>query len=211
MAVIKVPPGQQLKDVFEPYALELGLLVYSWNHLQDELARLFSVIVGLPTRTEMALAIWHSTPSDLAQRKMLRAAIEVVFAKNKPAKDDLIWLLDKVDQSLSGKRNNAIHAPVVIRTGFHGATIAPYELALNPRAIALRGKDIVNELIWYRDTAVALRQYCSLLVRSLTKSEPDTWPKRPLLPHLIQQTKAKEKPLAKPRKEPQPPPATSQN
>lgn len=202
-------PQQNLSDIFEPYALELGLLVYAWNHLQDDLARLFSLMFGIGNDAA-AFAVWHSTPSDLAQRKMLRAAAEVKLAKDRRTLDEIIWLLDKVDHMLSSKRNNAIHAPVVIKTGIGGATIAPYEMALNPRAAALKDKDIIKELIWYRDTAVELRKFSSALYRAIADDD-EPWPNRPTLPHLGQQTRAKEKPPAKPRKEPRPPPATSQD
>jgi hypothetical protein len=198
--MVKPSPGEGLRGVFEPYALELGLLVYAWNHLQDDLARLFSLMFGVGNDMA-ALAVWHSTPSDLAQRKMLKAAAEVQLVKDIRARDDILWLLDKVDHMLSGKRNNAIHAAVVIQTGFEGAKIVPYEMAKNPRAAALKDKDIIKELVWYRDTAVALRKFSSALFRALGSAYDEPWPDRPVLPHLGQKTTATGKPPAKPRKE----------
>jgi hypothetical protein len=133
---------------------------------------------------------------------MLRAAVEVKLAEQKKVRDDILWLLDKVDHMLSAKRNNAIHSAVIIQTGVGGATVTPYELAKNPRAAALKGKDIVAELVWYRDTAIALRKYSSALFRAIATSGEYPWPQRPALPPLSPQTKGKGTPQANSRIEP---------
>ena len=71
----------------------------------------FWVVTGIPHESMPWLAIWHSTPSDLSQRKMLRAAAET-FSGHDQKRADILWLLDQIDHTLSSKRNEAIHAPL---------------------------------------------------------------------------------------------------
>jgi hypothetical protein len=204
MAPTKLPTRRELDKAFKPYALELGHLVHSWNHLQDGLARLFWRVTGIKDGA-VPLAIWHSTPSDLSQRKMLRAAVEVVYANDKRAREDVLWLLDRVDHMLSGKRNNAIHAPVVMSSDGTGIAIKPYDMALNPRAAALEGKAIIAELIWYRETAEVLRAHSYRLFVALRQPRDGAWPDKPALPHLRPPKTAKKTLPAAPRTEPKRP------
>src|ERR1700730_14728696 len=67
------PTETEQEAAFRPYAEELGRLVYAWNRLHVHCAELFHVATGIKSR-DVALAIWHTTFSDLSQRKMLRAA-----------------------------------------------------------------------------------------------------------------------------------------
>jgi hypothetical protein len=110
----------------------------------------------------------------------------------------VLWLLDKVDHFLSSKRNDALHSPVVLVTGADGTTIRPYELTNNPRAEALKQKDILKHLIWYRENAESLRVFCVKIRRALRADYTGTWPERPTLPHLGPQTTAKKNTRVKP-------------
>jgi hypothetical protein len=58
---------------FEPYFSAVGKVVHAWNHLHEELGKLFCEVVGISQ--SMGMAIWHSTANDKAQRVMLEAAI----------------------------------------------------------------------------------------------------------------------------------------
>jgi hypothetical protein len=82
---LKPPTLQEQEKLFQPYAEELGRLVFAWNRLHANLARLFWVVTGISSE-RMPLAIWHSTPSDLSQRRMLRAAVETFGERNKKGK-----------------------------------------------------------------------------------------------------------------------------
>jgi hypothetical protein len=73
MAILSPPLPDRIEKVFAPYAREVGNLVASWNQLHERLGELFSVIVR-KDQPGIALAIWYSTRSDLAQRQMLRAS-----------------------------------------------------------------------------------------------------------------------------------------
>ena len=171
-------------QILRPYKQELGELVFAWNSLHDELAHLFGLVIKIP-RVETAFAIWHSTPSDLAQRKMLRNAVEAEFSSKDNRKADLLWLLDKVDYGLSQKRNDAIHAPITIRLDPEGNVIGvePTSWSNSPRAKSLGGKDLLRELTWYRMSAVVLCLYVIDVCLALDPSARQPWPHRPLLPN----------------------------
>ena len=101
MAIVTPPLPDRIEKVFAPYAREVGKLVASWNQLQERLGELFSVIVR-KDHAGIALAIWYSTRSDLAQRQMLRASSEAAAAAGlfpeQAKKDDIKWLLDRTDE-----------------------------------------------------------------------------------------------------------------
>ena len=56
---LKPPTLQEQEKLFQPYAEELGRLVFAWNRLHANLARLFWVVTGISSE-RMPLAIWHS-------------------------------------------------------------------------------------------------------------------------------------------------------
>jgi hypothetical protein len=183
MAVIKAPSYEERRKIIEPYLIATGELVYAWNQLHEELAGLFWRITGIKNGA-IPFAIWHSTPSDHGQRAMLKAAAKVALAKNEAALKEVLWLLDRIDKSLRHKRNDAIHAPVVLVTDDKGTIIAPRDMTNNPRALALRGKEILKEITWYRETAEALRAFCWQLRMALRPGGSHPLPKRPDMPHL---------------------------
>jgi hypothetical protein len=80
--IVRVPSQKQLEKQFEPYAIELGKLVYAWNRLHEKLFDLFWAVTGLQNGN-IANAIWHSIDRDRAQRQMLRKAAQVLFAHEK--------------------------------------------------------------------------------------------------------------------------------
>src|SRR5229473_1893775 len=94
----KVPEDDEIKRIFEAYALAVGKVAHSWNYLHEALGQLFAAVLSAPNRG-LALAVWYSTDSDRTQRNMLRAAVsssgEGRWQPRLPkAFDDLIWLLD---------------------------------------------------------------------------------------------------------------------
>jgi hypothetical protein len=115
--IARRPSSQQIEKAFAPYALEIGQLARAWNALHDTLGRIFSQIVS-PGNYNISGAIWYSTPSDAAQRKMLKAAYlawGAIDTKTHPrAKEDIKWLIGQV-QALADQRNDAIHAPHISR------------------------------------------------------------------------------------------------
>lgn len=99
-----------------------------------------------------------------------------------------------------------LHAPLVLFTSGSTTTVVPYDLTNNPRADSLEGKEILKELIWYRETAEVLRHYCWEMRHALHPGRLQPLPKRPALPPLGPQTlaPAKGKHQARPDKALQP-------
>jgi hypothetical protein len=79
----KTALDKQIQDVFEPYLMALGRVAHSWNHLQEALGGLFCTVAGL--NEAVGLPVWHSSASDRAQRKMLRAVVDVFTKGSGPA------------------------------------------------------------------------------------------------------------------------------
>jgi hypothetical protein len=205
---IKEPTRKQTDRHFRPYAVELGKLVYAWNDMQEKLVGLFCAVTKIPT-SAIPKAIWHSTPSDLAQRNMLRAATEVNPAINDAEREDILWLLNKINRSLSVKRNDAIHAPLIFWTNALGISVEPSDYSLSPRAQSLKGKDILKEFTWYRQTAEALADYADAMRHALQFPGTWSWPEKPRLPHIGQKTIQRVKPRRKIHKGRRPPPRSS--
>lgn len=178
MAVTEGPTPEERRKAIEPHVSAIGELVCSWNHLQEELAHLFWRVSKIPDG-DIAFTIWHSTPNDHAQRSMLRAAARVSLAANEKVLGAVTWLLDRIDNSLRHKRNDAVHAPLILAVGSGGITVIPRDCTNNPRAASLEGKDIMKELIWYRETADALQHYCWQLNFVLTSPQLP-FPEKPI-------------------------------
>jgi len=182
MAVVKAPTAEEANKATAPHVTAIGELVCAWNNLQEELADLFSLVSKIPS-VDIAYAIWHSTPNDHAQRSMVREAAKVSLSTDEQALEAVTWLLNQIDNSLRHKRNDAVHAPLILAVGSAGITVIPRDCTNNPRAASLEGKDILKELIWYRETAEVLRHYCWRLNYVLSaKGVPI--PEKPALPRL---------------------------
>lgn len=180
---------REKEKIFRPYAIELGYLVYAWNHLQETLAELFWRVSGIPKQAA-AFAIWHSIPSDRYQRLMLEAAAEkTIFDKTKL--EDIHWLMKKLNKPMSGQRNDAVHAPMIFFTDLVGTTLRPYDWTGNPRALSLAGKNVTQELLLYRKRTEILREYAKAMHRHLGAPAIRSWPDRPKLPRPEDVTDAK--------------------
>jgi hypothetical protein len=209
MTKIAIPlTPQQLARRFRPYAVELGYLIYSWNRLQEVLARLFWQLTGMPDRLT-ALAVWYAVPSDRTQRDMLRAALEASHEKRlkdfPTARADISWLMKKAND-LSVQRNDAVHAPLKFEQSSRGAKLRSAHLGGHPRALRLRDKDLMTEFRWYADSADALSLFAEKAFHCLAGVPNQQWPTRPVIPQLeqyvIRRARSGRKNLAK-KKQPQ--------
>jgi hypothetical protein len=186
MATIKFPTAEEIKNLdkaMEPYMLAIGKVATNWNYLQEALAQLLVLITGI--KDHVALAIWHSTSNDRAQREMLRAAIDAVSpgwenTKFATAQADLIWLLNNAD-TLAEKRNNAVHAPCIPSIGGEGVEIVPFVIYRNPRAKKLINKDILVEFAWYEKSTEAMISFARQ-AESAFRADNNPWPDRPQMP-----------------------------
>jgi len=189
---IKRPTTKEQIALLRPYQLAIGDLAIMWNQLHDRLAELFWTVTGVENGM-IALAIWHSTPSDFAQRKMLRAATSARFDKDSKERIEIDYILDIIDKSLSAKRNDAIHAPLYILTNItYGSRVEPHADPIHPRVRSLKGKSALDEYKWYSRMCSETALYAFKIRNSLAFPDFHSWPERPPLPTL-QHTKAPRK------------------
>jgi hypothetical protein len=184
---------RQQAQAFRPLAIELGWLTYEWNRLHETLGEIFARIVSRSPETfedsniKPALAAWHALTSERSQREMLQAAINAYGQTQTPKiHSEISWVLSKL-RSLSGKRNDAIHAPMMIVTQFSLAKgegdveILPLHFFGNPRAIGLKDKPLLGEFRWYRSHLEMLADYAETLIFA-TQFSDYALPDRPQLP-----------------------------
>lgn len=189
------------EDAFAPYLKAVGEVVNAWNKLQDQLLKIFLSITGMPQ--DMAAAVWHAPRSDSVQRDMLRAALRATpddkwSGRLATARDDIFSLLNRADK-LSEERNDAVHAPVSL--AIDGDKLVPFPMYFfgHPKAIRLKGKDIVPEFKRCKDAAITLREYAEKIETGLNFSTYP-WPDKPAL-LAPQQAKNQTNPSRQARKE----------
>jgi hypothetical protein len=175
---------QPFDAAFEPYDRQIGLLLRSWNDLQEKLADLFSTLTS-PHDGGLARAIWYAIPNDRLQRAALRAAAEYLFHSDSTddvtIKAEIKWIVDRAN-SLGQQRDTAAHAPVSFLID------EPYELISrqlqgNPLAKQLEGKKLLEEFRLYRQRAIMLHEHADVIEQYLRLGRGSwTWPKRPIWP-----------------------------
>jgi hypothetical protein len=177
-----------IEKTLQPYFMALGKVAHAWNHLHEELGKLFCAVTELDY--SIGMAIWHSLKSDKGQRDILDGATRAAARSNDwvqmhPSAESGVLYITKKVQSLSDKRNDAIHAPCHALPGLDEFEITPIPFWQNPRAKNLRGKDILKEFEWYERIADVLRNHASDCCYALSAQTP--WPDEPQLPALGQE------------------------
>lgn len=184
--IVKWPSDEETRFAFDSYTLALGKVAHAWNYLHEQLARLFSVVVG--AEPAISLGIWYSTTNERAQREMLRAAFKAANVKRwqffPKAVEDFEWLCKMLDQ-LAGHRNTAIHAPCSLYIG--GGDAGSSEMGTSffqghPRAKELQGKRILIEFAWCESYAETLTSFVQKVESAMANSGRHSWPSRPSLP-----------------------------
>jgi hypothetical protein len=117
---------------------------------------------------------------------MLSAALAASFARETPKPriyNDIKWILGEM-QSLAGRRNNAVHAPLIFVNDMDRKTldIMPNYFFGNPRATELKDKNLLREFWWYKDHLARLAQFAERLHYAFTYAPDFAWPDRPELP-----------------------------
>jgi hypothetical protein len=182
------PLPKQLRQASRVYATRLGQLIFAWNNLHDNLSKLFELAVDSPSR-KIGVSIWYSTESDFAQRKMLRAAIERTTKLSKPQRDDIIWMLNRIDESLRHHRNDAIHSPYVFIQHFSDTSrilVIPDPSSDSPRAKSLMNKGAQNLKAYLEENtelAELLNDYAADMFKAILNPSGRRWPNKPELPH----------------------------
>jgi hypothetical protein len=192
MSKLKKPSISAVRRQMKPYALAIGELTLAWNQLQERLAMLFWNAINIP-HGDVALSMWNIVRSDMVQRELLKAAVKSGAFNDRfngqQAEADILWLLEKV-AILSQRRNDAIHAPLALTLNSEGKKIEPHVALGNPRAKGLSNKDLMKELIWYRETSFTLSIFAGAMHECLSRPKIKLpWPGRPLLPSLGARTK----------------------
>jgi hypothetical protein len=173
----------------EPYFNALGRVAHEWNHLHEELGKVFCAVANLDL--SVGMAIWHSLKSDRSQRDILKGAIESASndedwtTEHPGAVTGVQYLVNKTN-ALADKRNAAIHAPCHVLPGPNNFEIRPITFFGNEKAKRLHSKDILEEFAWYEGTARALRRHACDVCFALHARIP--WPEKPALPALGQKT-----------------------
>jgi hypothetical protein len=175
------------EEAFRPYAIAIGQVVSAWNDFGEQLGDLFWIVMGGGFMNK-PIGVWNAMEFDRPKRKALRAAVEGSTPKelDDKQKADIVWILIEAD-SIETDRNNAAHSPLLLNqnmlsilTGV-SAPVRADTLLQNKRAVALEGKNLLDEFRRCRDATLVLRDYAALVHRSLT-AERAPWPGRPRLP-----------------------------
>lgn len=174
-------------DALDEYATAVGRVVYEWNHLHEELGKLFVVVRN--EDKDRLLIKWWSCKTDTGQRKMLKDAVtnapKLRWKGLPKAPADLNWLLERVNE-LAEDRNDAVHAPVSPYFKQDGSTevMAAYLNAhpRHPRAESLMGKVLLVEFAWCAGYAAALIGFTRRLRLAIAFPRLQEWPERPDIP-----------------------------
>jgi len=196
--------GDLIAAAMKPFMEDLGRVVYAWNSLQEELAKLFwAVCVGLEA-SGIPLAIWHELKSDRLQRDVLRAAAmarngATFYEKLKyplpGTMEEIAWLLERAN-SLEDRRNNVVHATYMFAVNtmeMHPWDFFGNKRAKNLKAKNLKGENLTEELRLCRATAELLNNF-SFKLKFVVGGQLDTLPERPLLPTQGQKTGSRSRP-----------------
>jgi hypothetical protein len=177
-----------LKRAFRPYATKLGILVFLWNQLHDNLSHLFQIVVNAANWPNLPYKIWFALESDALQRKILRDALEVNQNFTQERREDIKYLLTEIEHHLRPRRNDAIHAPLMMNTGLVSKAVRTWAEAniwsFSPRSASLRNKDLIREFddcIELTEDLIDFSARMILHLRSHDGSYP--WPQRPPPPH----------------------------
>jgi hypothetical protein len=194
------PTKEELREAFAPYGESIGYLVYAWNELHDRLCQMFTLIVQSAS-PQLAAAIWYSTDSDYAQRKMLRAAVEKTTRLQNKQRADVLWVLSKIDETLRHGRNDAIHAPLAIYhtmsndSQTYRLDVNPNYFSDSPKVWSLHGKgNIKREFDELSALADALSGYVGAIGLAIFQPELEPWPDKPSLPRAHRTKSRKESP-----------------
>lgn len=184
----KLHSASSAKAAFRPYAALLGTLAFSWNQLHDNLSRLFRIVVNPVSFPNLPYKIWFALDNDYLQRKILRAAVEVNFDLTEQQRKDIFWVLNQIDESLRFKRNDALHAPLMLTSGIVDDAVRTWAEAnkgsFSPRADALRNKDLIAEFEGYIALSEILVSYVAgMIMHFQIRDGSHPWPQRPTSPH----------------------------
>lgn len=178
--IVRWSTFEDTKKTFDAYVAAVGKVAHAWNYLHERLGVLFVAVTGM--ERNVALSIWYSVKSDLAQRDMLNAAIDATNSKRSTkwpeAPSDLKWLLDRAHE-LAEARNNAVHAPCSLYIVGSDLKMGASFFDGNPRAKKLMGKELLVEFAWCEGLAETLIRFAEMLANAIAFPDRFPWPQRP--------------------------------
>jgi hypothetical protein len=157
-------PKPLFDAAYEPYAIAIGFLVREWNYLQERFCDLFCTIM-MPAPGDVSAAIWYAVQNDRLQRALLTAAAAKRLPPENGRKNKLLrdieWVVAKAN-GLGSQRDDTIHSPVTLLIGDPIRFVSMYFFG-HPRAVNLKGKNLLDEVELYRCNISILRRYLSQL------------------------------------------------
>ena len=118
-----------------------------------------------------------------AQAEMLRSVVSINKVSKARQYDDISWLLNLIDRDIAGIRNDVIHAPMIFVNETTNIELIPAYFFGNPRARALKDKNLLQEFRWFRDRMARLALFAEGLHHATLLSSCNfPWPIRPELP-----------------------------
>jgi hypothetical protein len=181
MEEIRKAPGEELLNA---HAQAIGKVAMAWNELHEHLALIFANMFE-PDSIKVALATWHSIPSDTTQREMLRSAAIAKLGKGSQECGEILWILDEIKHKLAKQRNTGIHMPIVLVSDnyFEGEVeVAPYHWFGNRRAADMVGKNLLDEYAHYEAEIIKAHHYAAVIQMKThpgTTGDPLFWLERP--------------------------------
>jgi hypothetical protein len=178
--IVTFPGWDELDKRFEPYAIQLGWIAYSWNALHDSLGNIFWTLTAIRTG-DVPLAIWNAVPNDRTQRGILRAVADVTLREKPQVQKALHWLLAEADK-FEDRRNDALHTPFTFNIGPQDSTLVSNSYKGHKRALKLKDKDLLDEFTWYGQSINMLTRYARSINFSLADPTNFAWPADPVMP-----------------------------
>lgn len=166
----------------EAHAIAIGKIAMGWNEFHSILHELFAGLFGVRSYA-LAYNAWSAIPSDKSQRDMLRAVAQSKLRPGSRELKDLLWLLEKTNEIVSGQRNIGIHTTLWSLIELDG-THKFIPVATNARtAQALAGADILKEYAHYEKQIRKMLMFAVGLQFALSPRRKGKrhWPERPVL------------------------------
>jgi hypothetical protein len=182
--IVKWPGWDELDNRFEPYAVQLGWLAYSWNSLHDRLGNLFWALIDIKNG-RIPLSIWNAVKNDRTQRDMLAALAKETLPADSKVLEEINWVLNRAE-SFEERRNNALHSPLTFIIDTSGPQLSSKWTSGNQRAVKLKDKDLLKEFEWYGRSANTLAVHVSRITLHIRAPNIQPELQRPEMPTLGQ-------------------------
>jgi len=172
--------GQAERDA---HALAIGKIAMAWNEYHSILGELYSDLFTHGRNWQLALAAWHSIPSDKTQRDMLRKVAELKFKTSSRELKEINWLLEKTNEVVSVQRNIGLHTLLWSFVADDGKHLILPIVSNDRTAKALANTKVLHEYIHYEKQIRKMLSFAVGLQFALSprRKGKKQWPERPAL------------------------------